>query len=255
MIDISYRNYSSATNQSTYQSMNRNSRNSNDVFKTKTSGNAVYIEQTSVGKGLSWDDVKKIPGKYALKDGNSLSVYHSTGNCGYKFYHAAESTEDYPVLVAKGVDEYGKYFEEKINVKQINPYNTSTLELQALAHFKPGEFKTMSNPYDCIQGQEKGLRERFNFVAGAQSLTNAWRRIGHAGQAAQWNDELNFLLSYTENTANAGNIENKYQVNTTLFGSISEEYKQNMELYCNAAMERLAASMTKNCSEDLLDLL
>ena len=76
-------------------------------------------------------------------------------------------------MVAKGVDEYGKYFEEKINVKQINPYNTSTLELQALAHFKPGEFKTMSNPYDCMQGQEKGLRERFNFVAGAQSLTNA----------------------------------------------------------------------------------
>ena len=124
MIDISYRNYSSATAQSRYQISNRNRKNSsNEAFKTAISGNAAYIEQTSVRKGLTWDDVKKIPGKYALKDGNSISVYHSTGNCGYKFYHAAESTDDSPVLDAKGVDEHGVYFEEKINVKQIARYD------------------------------------------------------------------------------------------------------------------------------------
>ena len=171
---------------------------------------------------LDWEDLKKIPGKYALKDGNSILVYHSTGNCGYKFFHAAESTDDYPVLVAKGVDWQGKYFEEKINVKQIDPYNTSTLELQALAHFKPGH-EMIGNPYDCMQGQEKGLRERFSFVSGAQTLINAWKRIGHAGQAAQWRDELNFLLSYTENTVRAG----------------------------SAAKERLVTSIAKKCSEDL----
>ena len=65
----------------------------------------------------------------------------------------------------------------------------------------------------------------------------------------------NFLLSYTENIASAGNIENKYQVNATLFGGISVEYKKNIELCCNATVERLATSMTKKCSEDLLDLL
>lgn len=102
-------------------------------------------------------------------------------------------------------------------MKHINPYDTSTLELQALAHFKPGEYKSVSNPYDCMYGQEKGLRERFDFVAGAQTLINAWRRIGHAGQAGQWNDELNFLLSYTENTARAGGAGNEYRVDTALF--------------------------------------
>ena len=152
------------------------------------------------------------------------------------------------------MDEHGKYFEEKINVKQINPYNTSTLELQALAHFKPGD-RTIGNPYDCMQGQEKGLRERFNFVSGTQTLINAWKRIGHAGQAAQWSDELNFLLSYTENTVSTGSIENKYPLNVSFFESISEESKKNMELYCNAARERLVTSMAKKCSEDLLDLL
>ena len=248
MIDISYRNYSSITDRSRYQASNGNRKNSSgDVFKTRISGNAIYIEQISRESALDWEDLKKIPGKYALKDGNSISVYHSTGNCGYKFFHAAESTDDYPVLVAKGVDEHGKYFEEKINVKQINPYNTSTLELQALAHFKPGEYKTLSNPYDCMQGQEKGLRERFNFISGTQSLINAWKRIGHAGQAAQWNDELSFLLSYTEQKTHGYSVDNS-------LNRISDSHNKNAELYFNAAKERLITSITK-CSENLLDLL
>ena len=76
-----------------------------------------------------------------------------------------------------------------------------------------------------MEGQEKDLRERINYVAGAQNLIATWKRIGHSGQAAQWRDELNFLLGYTENI------------------------KRNLELYCNAAMERLAAGMAKRCSE------
>lgn len=192
---VSCKNYFASSGQSRYQTVNQRS-GPNDSFKIRVTDHAAYIEQTTVGRGVTWE-----------------------------FYHAAESTEEYPVLVAKGVDEHGTYFEEKINVKQINPYDTSTLELQALAHFKPGEYKSVSNPYDCMYGQEKGLRERFNFVAGAQTLIHAWRRIGHAGQAGQWNDELNFLLGYTENI------------------------KRNLVLYCNAAMERLAAGMAKRCSE------
>lgn len=256
MNNITCKNYFSKADQSRYQTMGRSRKSSpNDIFKTKLAGNAVYIEQTSVGKGISWADVRKVPGKYALKDGNSISMYFSMGECGYEFFHAAESTEENPVLVAKGVDQYGTYFEEKINVKQINPYNTSTLELQALEHFCPDKYKTMTNPYDCMEGQEKELRERINYVAGAQTLIAAWKRIGYAGQSAQWRDELNFLLSYTENTAEAGGAGNEYKVDTTLFKGISEEYKRNMELYCNAAKERLAAGMARKCGEDLLNLL
>ena len=138
-------------------------------------------------------------------------------------------------------------------MKQINPYNTSTLELQALAHFKPGD-RTIGNPYDCMQGQEKGLQERFNFVSGAQTLINAWRRIGHAGQAAQWSDELNFLLNYTENTAGPDSNDNKYLLNVSFFEGISEESRKNMELYCNAARERLAANIAKKCEGDFMEV-
>ena len=61
MIDNFYRNYSSTTGQSRYQDSNRSRKNSSsEAFKTTISGNVAYIEQTSVGKGITWDDIKKI---------------------------------------------------------------------------------------------------------------------------------------------------------------------------------------------------
>ena len=141
-------------------------------------------------------------------------------------------------------------------MKNIDPYNMNRIELDALSYCKPGERGMMSTPYSCMGGQrERELRERFNYVGGAQTLIKAWSRIGHAGQAKQWNAELNFVLGYTEITAKAIGTEEDYKVNTDLYESISKENKRNMELYCSAARERMAASIAKRCSEDLLDLL
>lgn len=254
MVNISGRNYSLGTNQSEYRAVNRGGgNNSKDTYKTKVAGNTVYIEDTSAGNDGNWN---KIPGKYALKeDGYIAYIYNGPGS-EYKLFYAAESTDERPVMVAKGVDEYGMYFEEKIDVKNINPYNMNRIELDALSYCKPEERGMMSTPYSCMAGQrERELRERFNYVGGAQTLIKAWSRNGYAGQAAQWNAELNFVLGYTENTARAIGAEEDYKVNTDLYTSISEENKRNMELYCSAARERMAAGIAKRCSEELLDLL
>ena len=49
MIDTLYRNHFPSTDRSRYQTPSRNWKDSSgDVFKTRISGNAVYIEQTSV---------------------------------------------------------------------------------------------------------------------------------------------------------------------------------------------------------------
>ena len=98
-----------------------------------------------------------------------------------------------------------------------------------------------------IYFEEKGLREKFNFISGTQSLVNAWKRIGHTGQAAQWKDELSFLLSYTEQKTHGYSVDNS-------LNRISDSHNKNAELYFNAAKERLITSITK-CSENLLDLL
>ncbi len=254
MIGISYGNALLTAGQRKYQTANSNRKYSGKGgFGTKVPNEERYIKTVSRGNFETCAEVDKIPCKYALKDEKAIGWHWKAPGIEYRFFHAVESTEENPVLVARGVDEHGKYFEAKINVKQINPYNTSTLELQALAHFKPGD-RTIGNPYDCMQGQEKGLQERFNFVSGAQTLINAWRRIGHAGQAAQWSDELNFLLNYTENTAGPDSNDNKYLLNVSFFEGISEESRKNMELYCNAARERLAANIAKKCEGDFMEV-
>ena len=53
---------------------------------------------------------------------------------GLSFYikYAEESTEDNPVVIAKGVDENGKEFEEKININDINLRNASYVEMRCL---------------------------------------------------------------------------------------------------------------------------
>ena len=59
----------------------------------------------------------------------------SGGNgTGLSFYikYAEESTEDNPVVIAKGVDENAKEFEEKININDIDLRNASYVEMSAL---------------------------------------------------------------------------------------------------------------------------
>lgn len=247
MTSISYDNYFLTAGRIGCRPVNGSRKcSSEDTFRTRMTDSKADFCGTYVGKDITWAEMtKSIPARYAVKEDGLLSAHHGVSKCGYHLYHAAESTEERPVVVARGVDENGIYFEEKIDVKQIDPYNTSTLELEALQHFMPGEYKTMSVPYNCMQGQEKGLRERFNYAAGAQSLIRSWNSLGYAGQAAQWNEELSFLLGYTENTAGPEEV---------LFEGISEEYKRNMELYAGAVKERLAASMAKKCSEAVSDM-
>ena len=73
----------------------------------------------------------------------------SGGNgTGLSFYikYAEESTEDNPVVIAKGVDENGKEFEEKININDINLRNASYVEMSALeAYYNVDKGNTLSS--------------------------------------------------------------------------------------------------------------
>ena len=82
--------------------------------KTSAVGNEEF-SQTSVKVYLKTDDML-----FSGGNGTGLSFY---------IKYAEESTEDNPVVIAKGVDENGKEFEEKININDINLRNASYLSL------------------------------------------------------------------------------------------------------------------------------
>ncbi|MDE7203958.1 MAG: hypothetical protein K2O91_19180 [Lachnospiraceae bacterium] len=92
---------------------------------------------------------------HAPLNGFQLSIY---------IKYADESTEDNPVVVAKGVDENGKEFEQKIAINDINPSSASTVEMRALgAHCnvdKGGGLTSLPKGTGNM-----GLNDRRNFIS------------------------------------------------------------------------------------------
>ena len=231
MIGISYGNYPLAAGQSKYQAANSSKKGSrNAAFGKKVSNEERYIKTVSRGNFETCAEVDKIPCKYALKDENAIGWHWKAPGIEYRFFHAAESTDENPVLVARGVDEHGKLFEEKIDVKQINPYNTTLLEIDALAYFKPGEYHTIST--SNLYGKEDvGINERFDFVARIRERLASCSRL-HLSKEG-----------------------NHIELGSDILSDFAEENKRKLELYSEAARERMIYGMARKCSEELSDML
>ena len=93
-------------------------------------------------------------------------LYSGGNGTGLSFYikYADESTEDNPIVVAKGVDENGKEFEQKISINDINPSNASIVEMRALeSHYnvdKGGGLTSLPSGTGTM-----GLNDRRNFIS------------------------------------------------------------------------------------------
>jgi len=104
----------------------------------------------------------------------------SGGNgTGLSFYikYAEESTEDNPVVIAKGVDENGKEFEEKININDINLRNASYVEMSALeAYYNVDKGNTLSSfPQEtgCM-----GLNDRCDLISSFEKVIQDMNKLG-----------------------------------------------------------------------------
>ena len=61
-------------------------------------------------------------------------LYSGGNGTGLSFYikYAENSTEEDPMVVAKGVDENGDEFQQLIHINQIDPRNATIVEMRAL---------------------------------------------------------------------------------------------------------------------------
>ena len=249
MVGIFYGSYSSAAGQLKHQAANSSKKSSrNGTYGTNVFHEERYIKTVSRGNFETCAEVDKIPCKYALKDEKAIGWHWKAPGIEYRFFHAAESTEENPVLVARCVDEHGKLFEEKIDVKQIDPYNTTPLEIDALAYFKPGEYHTIST--SSLYGKEDvGINERFDFVARIRERLASCSRL-HLSKEAAWHEkDLDFVLGFTENRTRADRIGNHIELGPDIFSDFAEENKRKLELYSEAARERMISGMARKCSE------
>ena len=104
----------------------------------------------------------------------------SGGNgTGLSFYikYAEESTEDNPVVIAKGVDENGKEFEEKININDINLRNASYVEMSALeAYYNVDKGNSLS--YFPQETGCMGLNDRCDFISSFEKVIQDMNKLG-----------------------------------------------------------------------------
>lgn len=105
-------------------------------------------------------------------------LYSGGNGTGLSFYikYADESTEDNPIVIAKGVDENGKEFEQKIAIKDINPSCASIVEMQALeAHYnvdKRGGLTSLPNGIGNM-----GLNDRRNFLSMFEEAVQEMQKL------------------------------------------------------------------------------
>ena len=104
----------------------------------------------------------------------------SGGNgTGLSFYikYAEESTEDNPVVIAKGVDENGKEFEEKININDINLRNASYVEMSALEAYynvdKGNSLSSFPQETGCM-----GLNDRCDLISSFEKDIQDMNKLG-----------------------------------------------------------------------------
>ena len=124
--------------------------------------------KTTKAAGTSFtNQLNSIAGKGQIVYLKTDDMLYSGGNgTGLSFYlkYAENSTEEDPIVVAKGIDENGDEFEQTIHINKINPKCATYVEMHALeAHLgveKRGGYSSLP-----IGGTgEMGLHDRADFM-------------------------------------------------------------------------------------------
>ena len=130
--------------------------------KTSVNGNEAF-PQTSMKVYLKTDDML-----FSGGNGTGLSFY---------IKYAEESTDDNPVVIAKGIDENGKEFEEKININDIDLRNASYVEMSALEAYYDVDRGNSLSSFPQETGH-MGLNERCDLISSFEKVIQDMNKLG-----------------------------------------------------------------------------
>ncbi len=144
------------------------------VYRAKTS--TQYNKNTS-SLSRRENNISKNQHKVYLKSDDML--YSGGNGSGLSFYikYADNSSRDNPIVIAKGIDENGKEFEQTININEIKPSNASIIEMRALeAHLnidKRGGLTSLPKGAGFL-----GLNDRCDFIGMFKNVIHDMKKIG-----------------------------------------------------------------------------
>ena len=127
---------------------------------------AKKAQQNTAGKSFaeSVNNVASTPKVYNIFTDEDM-IWTGGNGTGLSYYlkYAENSTEDDPIVIAKGVDENGEEFEKTIHINEVNPKSATVVEMRALeAHTgvkKLGGFTSLP-----LETGNMGLNDRRDFM-------------------------------------------------------------------------------------------
>lgn len=156
----------------------------------------------TAGFGESFSDtaarVQKNEMKIFMKTDDML--YSGGNGTGLSYYikYAEGSTDNNPVVVARGIDENGNDFEQTIRVNEVDPRNATIVEMRALEACTnaPKRNGFSSLPMDITN---VGLNQRQDYIAAFQKEIADMNTLGQYGIAGEYRKLLDFYDSWKPN--------------------------------------------------------
>lgn len=114
-------------------------------------------------------------------------LYSGGNGTGLSFYikYAENSTEDDPIVIAKGVDENGDEFEQTIHINKINPRCATVVEMHALeAHMgvdKNGGLTSLP-----MESGAMGLHDKADFMDMFRQQISDMKQLSQRKAAAYY---------------------------------------------------------------------
>lgn len=167
-----------------YGNTTTNWNQASSIQRKKNTSNPLNENMHSFGNiKLNWGEGAVFA--YASPEGNSFSVYKDES------YSATD-----PWLLVKGVDQQGNSYEEKINAKEVNPRNSSFVELMALNVYLVDRgtlksdigFFSRENTYDLTKQ---------NYMSILQEWRDMQQKMSNWAGYRQFSDVCNALSEFT----------------------------------------------------------
>lgn len=165
-----------------------------DNLKSEEFGGMGFIEY--ITKYIADNNMK--PGDTVLIPSNERTI-HSSGNASglsYRLEYAEHSTDENPVMLAQGIDEYGVPFEEYIYINEIDPTHANIIELQALTRYIDGSVLGEAVHPNFIA---TGKHEYFDYTKSIKKEINNQAMLGQFDVVKKLEKILEKMLELIEN--------------------------------------------------------
>ena len=114
----------------------------------------------------------------------------------YCLKYADDSTDENPVVLAKGVDENGKEFEQRIYINDVNPSNATVGEVLALDAYSKVERQLGLTSLQLAAGN-MGLNDRRDFISMFKECIEDLNKLGRFDLSLLWTKSMDAYLDLT----------------------------------------------------------